>query len=130
MWEKVVYVANDGTEFKSEEEAFEYEMKDAGAILRNTDHFVAYDSIGRPMNTENPELGYTLENAYFMSVKTEEAVEALETAQRAYNLDTPVPEEIGHFRWDDRNSEWRELLDDLKELNDNWAALGKKFTMV
>ena len=130
MWEKVVYVANDGTEFESEEKAFEHEMKDAGAILRNTDHFVAYDSNGSPMSTEIPELEYTLENAYFMSVKTEEAVEALETAQRAYNLDTPVPEEIGHFRWDDRNSEWRELLDDLRELNDNWAALGKKFTMI
>ena len=130
MWEKVVYVANDGTEFESEEEAFEYEMKDAGAILRDTDHFVAYDSNGRPMSTEAPELEYTLENAYFMSVKTEEAVEALETAQRAYSLRMPVPEEIGHFRWDDRDSEWRELLDDLHELNDNWAALGKKFTMV
>ena len=130
MWEKVVYVANDGTEFKSEEEAFEYEMKDAGAILRNTDHFIAYDSNVRPMSTETPELENTLENAYFMSVKTEEAVEALETAQRAYNLGLPVPEEIGLFRWDDRNSEWRELLDDLHELNDIWAALGKKFTIV
>ena len=130
MWEKVVYVANDGTEFESEEKAFEYEMKDAWAILRNTDHFVAYDSNGSPMSTEIPELEYTLENAYFMSVKTEEAVKALETAQRVYSLRLPVPEEIGLFRWDDRNSEWRELLDDLHELNDIWAALGKKFTMV
>ena len=130
MWEKVVYVANDGTEFKNEEEALEYEMKDVAAILCNTDHFVAYDSIGRPMNTENPELGYTLENAYFMSVKTEEAVEALETAQNAGYVDTILPDEIGHFRWDEGSSEWRELLDDLQELNDNWAALGKKFTMV
>lgn len=130
MWEKVVYVANDGTEFDSEEKAFEYEMKDAGAILRDTQHFIAYDSHGRPMKTEVPELEYTLENAYFMSVKTEEAVEALENAQNAYNVDMPVPDEIGHFRWDDNYSEWHELLDELKELNDNWAALGKKFTMV
>ena len=130
MWEKVVHVANDGMEFESEEEAFEYEMKDAGAILRNTDHFVAYDSNGSPMSTEIPELEYTLENAYFMSIKTEEAVKALETARNAGYVDTILPGEIGHFRWDDSSSGWIELLDDLQELNDNWAALGKKFTMV
>lgn len=130
MWEKVVYVTNDGTEFENEEQAFEYEMKDAATILQNPDHFVAYDSNGRPMKTEISELEYTLENAYFMSVRTEEAAEALKNAQSAYNVDMPVPEEIGHFRWDDGYSEWHELLDDLQELNDNWAALGKKFTMV
>ena len=130
MWEKVVYVANDGTEFESEEQAFEYEMKDAAVILQNPNHFVAYDSNGRPMKTEISELEYTLENAYFMDVKTEEAAEALKNAQSAYNVGMPVPEEIGHFRWDDNYSEWQELLDELEELNDNWAALGKKFTMV
>ena len=130
MWEKVVYVANDGTEFESEEQAFEYEMKDAAAILQNPNHFVAYDSNGRPMKTEMSELEYTLENAYFMSVKTEEAAEALKNAQSAYNVDMPIPEEIGHFRWDDNYSEWHELLDELEELNNAWAALGKKFTMV
>ena len=130
MWEKVVYVANDGTEFENEEQAFEYEMKDAATILQNSDHFVAYDSNGRPMKTEISELEYTLENAYFMSIRTEEAAEALKNAQSAYNVDMPVPEEIGHFRWDDGYSEWHELLDDLEELNNAWAALGKKFTMV
>ena len=130
MWEKVVYVANDGTEFESEEQAFEYEMKDAAAILQNPNHFVAYDSNGRPMKTEMSELEYTLENAYFMSVKTEEAVEALKNAQSVYDVDMPVPDEIGHFRWDDNYSEWHELLDELEELNNACAALGKKFTMV
>lgn len=130
MWEKVIYVTNDGTEFESEERAFEHEIKDAAAILQNTDHFIAYDSNGHLMKTEISELEYTLENAYFMSVKTEEAVEALKNAQSVYEVDMPVPEEIGHFRWDDSYSEWRELLDELKELNDNWGALGKKFTMV
>lgn len=130
MWEKIIYVANDGTEFESEEQAFEYEMKDAAAILQNPDHFVAYDSNGRPMKTEMSELEYTLENAYFMSVKTEEAVEALKNAQSAYHVDLPVPEEIGHFRWDDGYSEWHELLDELEQLNNAWAALGKKFTVV
>lgn len=130
MWEKVIYVTNDGTEFDSEEKAFEYEMKDAAAILQNTDHFIAYDSNGHPMKTEISVLECTLENAYFMSVKTEEAVEALKSVQNAYDVDMPVPEEIGHFRWDDNYSEWRELLDELEELNDAWTALGKKFTMV
>ena len=130
MWEKVVYVANDGTEFENEEQAFEYEMKDAATILQNSDHFVAYDSNGRPMKTEISELEYTLENAYFMSIRTEEAAEALKNAQSAYNVGMPVPEEIGHFRWDDNYSEWHELLDELEELNNAWAALGKKFTMV
>lgn len=130
MWEKVVYVTNDGTQFESEEQAFDYEMKDAAAILQNTDHFIAYDPHGRPMKTEISELEHTLENAYFMDVKTEEAVKALESAQSAYAVGMPIPNTIGHFRWDDNYSEWHELLDELKELNDNWAALGRKFTMV
>ena len=65
-----------------------------------------------------------------MSVKTEEATEALENVQSAYNVHIPVPKGIGHFRWDDNYSEWHELLDELEELNNAWAALGKKFTMV
>lgn len=129
MWAKVVYVANDGTEFKNEEEALEHEMKDAGVILRNTEHFVAYDSNGSPMNTEIPELEYILENAFFMSVKTEEAVKALETAQNAGYVDTILPDDIGHFRWDDNKMKWIELLEDLEELNDAWKAIGKKFTL-
>lgn len=128
MWEKTVYVTNDGTEFESEEQAFEYEMKDAATILQNTDHFIAYDSDGHPMKTGISELEYTLENAYFIDVKTEEAVKALESAQSVYGVS--VPEEIGHFRWDDNYSDWHELFDELEALNEAWAALGKKFTMV
>lgn len=131
MWEKTVYVTNDGMEFEREEEAFEYEMKDALAVLSNPEHFIAYKEDGKIMETEDSEkLGWTLENAWFMDVKTEKAVDALSHAFSAYNISTPVPDDIGHFRWDDNYTEWRELLDDLQILNDNWAALGKGFTMV
>ena len=131
MWDKTVYVTNDGTEFEREEQAFEYEIKDALVILSNPEHFIAYNKHGRIMKTEDSKkLGQTLENVWFMDVKTIEAVEALYRAVSAYNIDPSIPSEIGHFRWDDGCLEWRELLDDLQELNDNWAALGKKFTIV
>lgn len=130
MWEKIVYVANDGTEFKSEEEAFEYEMKDALTILSNLDNFIAFDSEGSVMNTNPDELPYTLENAYFMDVKTEKAIDALKSADAAYELSAALPDDIGHFRWDDNKMKWIELLEDLEELNDAWKAIGKKFTLV
>ena len=71
-----------------------------------------------------------MDNAFFMSIKTEKAVDALNEAFNVFNIEGFAPFEIGHFRWDEGVYEWRELLDDLQELNNNWAALNKRFTMV
>lgn len=130
MWEKTVYVASDGTEFDLEEAALEHEIKDILVILSNPEHFAAFDSKGSIMDTSCEGLEYTLENAYFMTVKTEKAVEALLGAEAAYTLSSDLPNDIGHFRWDEDTLRWYELLEELERLNENWAALGKKFTLI
>lgn len=104
---EIIYRADDGTDFHSEEECEAYENKKKIAAMNLKSRF--FDDRGRPMDITN--LYDCIENGWYMEIANlEEAEFIAEYAEKevAMVLFEDCPK-TGRFYWDDGNEEWHNV---------------------
>lgn len=104
---QIIYRADDGTEFYSEEECEAYEDKKKIAAMNLQSRFFTSD--GDPMDIN--DLYNCIENGWYMEIANmEEARFIAEYTERevGITLFTTKPY-MGRFYWDDNVDEWRNI---------------------
>ena len=91
MIERIIYEADDGTEFDYEEDCLEYEW---GLKLGDN---IQFSLLGRRKNKLNPKDYSSYEDAWFIFVPNETAFKQLQNAWDGNYIDTCYPP----FLWDD-----------------------------
>ena len=91
MIERIIYEADDGTEFDFEEDCLQYEW---GLKLGDN---IQFSLLGRRKNKLNPKDYSSYEDAWFIFVPNETAFEQLQDAWDGNYIDTCYPP----FLWDD-----------------------------
>lgn len=122
---KVVYCADDGTEFETEQECRDYELKTAD-FFEECAHVHAYDDNEDVINFRDYEIE-NMENAFqdisFIQFDTQKAIDLFMEKGNDYGLlgiheDIKRPVKVGEryfYDWD--ADEWVCLEDRQKELN-------------
>ena len=114
---KIIYRANDGTDFYSESDCEAYENKKKIAAMNLKSRF--FDIYGKLMDIT--DLDNCIENSWYMEIDNmAEAKFLSEYAKRESGI-TLFSEDpcLGRFYWDNNNDEWR----NIKEL---YAAYKEK----
>ena len=91
MIERIIYEADDGTEFDCEEDCLQYEW---GLKLGDS---IQFSLLGRKKNKLNPKDYTAYEDAWFIFVPNETAFKQLQNAWDGNYIDTCYPP----FLWDD-----------------------------
>lgn len=105
---KVVYIADDGTEFNNEIECKSYEYE--SNIKNNT--IIMLNKEGDKLDSSND---MNIEHCYYIKVKTNKDLEIL---QKIYDYTGfTVPYEIGEFYYGENDS-WYLIDNRIKELKD------------
>lgn len=122
---RVAYYADDGTEFETEQECRDYELKTAN-FFEECIHVRAYDDDGIAINFRNYDMEY-MENAFqnisFIQFDTQKAIDLFMEKGRdcgllAIDEDIKRPVKVGEryfYDWD--ADEWVCLEDKQKELD-------------
>lgn len=118
---RTIYIADDETEFKTEEECRRYEEQQLNLPRSILNIIVGFDADGIIKNdikqspTESLEALYNdSQNIIVFNDLTKEQIDYLDNQLGASNF----PHEKGTYRWSDY--EWISLEDDLKTLHENW----------
>lgn len=124
---RVVYYADDGTEFESEKECREYEDETADLLTEFTNHIHAYDKYGNAINLSEYD-PTNWEDAFqeieYIKFDTKKAIDCfLDYAIRMFGLcdiaygikRDVIPDERYFYDWD--NDKWECLDDKLNELD-------------
>lgn len=112
---KIVYIADDGTEFDNELECNEYEhkcnMKNCGIVMLD-------------VNGEKLEVtDENYEKCMYIKITNNKDLEII--SQMSYNIGSySKPEEFGEFYWDD-SDEWYLIDDKIEELENELEELKK-----
>ena len=105
---EIIYRAEDGTDFYSEDECLEYESKMKIATMNLKSRF--FDSNGVLMDIN--DLFNCLEKGYYMELATvEEAKFIAEYSEKEVGMTifyTTSPS-IGRYYWDEHRTEWRNV---------------------
>ena len=104
---QIIYRADDGTDFRSEEECEAYENKKKIAAMNLKSRFFNYD--GKLMDIT--DLYNCIENGWYMEiVNMEEARFIAEYAEREVGITLFAARPcMGRFYWDDNIEEWRNV---------------------
>ncbi len=130
---RVAYFADDGTEFETEKECRDYELKTAD-FFEECAHVLAYDDYGRKIDFNKFEME-DMENAFqdiwHIQFNTQKAIDLfIEIGQSNYGLlyikdDIRREVQVGErYYYDTDEDVWRCLEDSYKEL-DKIAAIFK-----
>jgi len=121
MIEKIIYVADDGTEFEDEDECFDYERAIKFGDVEKDITF--WDRYFRKLNIENPDLA---DDAVYVKVDTEKAYDWFNNYLREEeyitlaDCVTPRPKLTGLYFYDTNNDVWKQLEGEFYELY--WIA--------
>lgn len=108
MREITKYVCYDGTEFKFESDAEEYEFK----LFKDNTKILFYDENGELMNVKNVS---ELENCYYMYIPENENLEALEAV-----CELIIPTESGLWHYDETYNNWITPEQEIEKLKEIW----------
>ena len=115
---RIIYEANDGTQFNTAEECERYESKNS--ILLNRKNFLCFDGFFHPIELhEGDSFAEIINKAYFFICLTKEAVEAfLEKVDEADGSGTfPCIHKDILYGWAvDKNNCWSNVLEVVEEL--------------
>ena len=123
---RVVYCADDGTEFDTEQECRDYELKTAD-FFAECANVLAYDDCGRKVHFNNFEME-NMEDAFqdiwYVQFNTQKAIDLFcEIGQSQYGLlyikdDIHREIQVGErYYYDGDKDVWRCVEDDLKAIN-------------
>lgn len=128
---RTVYIADDGTEFKTEKECRDYELKTAD-FFEECAHVLAYDDYGDKINFNNFEMEdmeSAFQDIWHIQFNTQKAIDLFcEIGQSQYGLmyikdDIRRKVQVGErYYYDTEEDVWRCLEDSYKEL-DKIAAI-------
>ena len=117
---KVIYEANDGTQFVTEEECQDYERRDSA--LYDITSFIATDKYGNPVPADG--YGYSPDDFDYFCCFTEDAVKACEEFFRENGIPLNFRLEPNKVYYYDYNKEvWRPLSEKLDYLRNERARL-------
>ena len=117
---KVIYEANDGTQFVTEEECQDYERRNSA--LYDITSFIATDKYGNPVPADG--YGYSPDDFDYFCCFTEDAVKACEEFFRENGIPLSFRLEPNKVYYYDYNKEvWRPLSEKLDYLRDERARL-------
>ena len=106
---KIIYRADDGTEFSNEDVCLEYERRQEIEALNLQSRFFNFD--GSPMDIK--DLYHCLENGWYMEIATiEEARIIAEYAKREVGITISETDlTIGRYYWSDNDEKWHNIED-------------------
>ena len=117
---KIIYEANDGTQFVTEEECQDYERRNSA--LYDITSFIATDKYGNPVPADG--YGYSPDDFDYFCCFTEDAVKACEEFFRENGIPLNFRLEPNKVYYYDYNKEvWRPLSEKLDSLHDECARL-------
>lgn len=117
---KIIYEANDGTQFNTEEECQDYEKRNSA--LYDITSFIATDKYGNPVPAD--DYGYSPDDFDYFCCFTEEGVKACEEFFRENGVPLSFKLELNKVYYYDYNKEvWRPLSEKLSYLHSEYNRL-------
>lgn len=123
---KVIYEANDGTQFVTEEECQDYERRNSA--LYDITSFIATDKYGNPVPADG--YGYSPDDFDYFCCFTEDGVKACEELFRENGIRFNFaiePNKVYHYNYE--REVWQPLSEKLKDLShelDRLSAIEQK----
>ena len=117
---KIIYEANDGTQFNTEEECQDYEKRDSA--LYDISNFIATDKYGNPVPADG--YGYSPDDFDYFCCFTEDSVKACEEFFRENGVPLSFKLELNKVYYYDYDKEvWRPLSEKLDYLRSEYNRL-------
>ena len=118
---KIIYRANDGTEFTNEQDCINYE--NATDCLCDKKHFIAFNSDLEPYDITPDTIENTLEMMEYFVCLTDEAVAAFDSAYKEAGFCAPVDEiKVNtYYGWEVGNPDQWDAFPDV------WEEFNKRF---
>ena len=124
---EIIYRADDGTEFESEQECHEYETNNAELFKAMRYEMLAYDDQGNILDLGNwdpIELEYAFEQISYITFETQNAIDLFTSKAKDFGLPyfkngINRPLVVGErYYYDFKNDIWRCIEDEQKKLNE------------
>lgn len=128
MIEKIVYVANDGTEFESKEKCLGYEATmDFSDILCAVDFYSENGEI-IPSGHDLTQFNRAYDDALFIVIPSSSNLKDERIKKFSENVMNDLygktfPTTTGIYRWNAWDGEWTSFEDDSNELIEKWSDL-------
>lgn len=121
------FITSDGVEFEDYDNALVHEIELIIKDIRPED-FIVKDRLG--CKIELKELWWKVDEAFYVEVRTETALDFFNEASRAEGM-VPLGQELGIYRYDERSDSWITPQDDVQKLRKQWSTYNEeiKFTV-
>ena len=129
MIEKIVYVADDGKEFETEEECIAYENRDS--IHKILDAVTLYNIDGERINRATVfenfiELFNSYLTKYLIIDSSANEEDLIRFSSFLYNVHgVEFPTCAGKYRWDSDKENWVEFEEDIRNFKAMWDSIIK-----
>lgn len=122
---RTIYIADDDTEFKTEEECRQYEEQQLNLPRAILNIIVGFDAVGIIKNDikQSPEeqLETLYNNSQTIIVFNNLTNEQIDYLDNHFGPGGNFPHDKGAYRWSDYA--WISLEEDLKTLHENWKSI-------